>query len=177
MSHISLPTRRRVDRCRPILERLESRLTLDSSVGTVTLTAPLVIPADVGATLGPDLTPLSTVPANGASVTTPPSSISVTFDRPLDPFWLLGNDILVETQQGGVWTPLYSFFNSPTERLDATGTVLTLTLPTSLTPGTYQLVLPECSFLTGLDGSMVADLGSDQVLSTFTRQITTARPP
>ncbi len=64
---------------------------------------------------------------------------------------------------------MYSFFNAPAENLDDTGTILTLSLLLRpLTPGSYRLALPEFAQMTGLDGSSVADLGSDQILGSFT---------
>ncbi len=162
---------RRADRCRPLLERLESRLTLNASSASNVLIAPFDTSANVGGVtpLGPYLTPLSTDPANGAALTTSPSTVSVTFDRPIAPWTVSGaDDLEVETLQGGTWNQVYQFFDSPAENLDDTGTILTLTLPAPLSPGSYRIVLPEFSSLGGLDGSTVADLGSDQILGSFT---------
>lgn len=159
-------------RCRPRLERLESRLTLNGSPAGQLLITAYVLPISAfdGATdsLSPNLSVLSTDPAAGASLTQGPSTVSVTFDRPVDPFSLFGSDILIQARQGTHWDNLFDSTNAPAETLDDSGLVLTLTLPQPLAPGHYRLALPEFSLLAGLDGSSVADNGADQVLAGFT---------
>ncbi len=158
-------------RCRPRLERLESRLTLSASsdhfgvAGGGSVSAFDTTPPT---TLGPDLTPVSVSPAPGALLTQSPTVIAITFDRPIDPISLSFNDVLIQEQQGGSWLSLFNTNNAPAESLDPTGTQLILTIAQPLSAGTYRLVLPELSLLNGLDGSSVADLGQDQVLGTFT---------
>ncbi|MFO0953141.1 MAG: hypothetical protein U0835_18705, partial [Isosphaeraceae bacterium] len=162
-------------RCRPLVERLESRLALSNApTGPV---PPMFSRAPVSAyegvesppAPGPDLTAVATDPAPGASLRGAPATISVRFDRPLDEISLLSDDVLIQKlQSDGSWALAHDGLNAPLETLDATGSVLILTPQIPLTAGRYRLVLPEFSTLTGADGSVVADLGSDQVLGEFT---------
>lgn len=165
---------RRSGHCRPRLERLESRLTLNATPASHPLSflfgsavpgqGLTVVPAQVGE-LGPYLSVVSFSPDPPAPLAAGPTIISINFDRPLDPASAIGNDILVQVRQGTRWVNVYDPLQAPTETVD--GTALSLSLPQALTAGDYQLVLPEFSNLTGLDGSMVADLGSDQVVGGF----------
>ncbi len=118
--------------------------------------------------LGPNLTPIAVSPAPGALLAQSPTAVTVTFDRPLDPATLGVLDVLIEQQQAGAWVSVFDSSDAPPETLDATGTELSLTHAEPLTTGSYRVVLPERSILGRLDGSAVADLGSDQVLGTFT---------
>src|SRR5207237_7277593 len=104
--------------------------------------------------------PPSTDPAPRAPHTSGPNHVSVTFDRPLGPGQNGTLDVWIQRRGAdGSWANLFASFSAPPEALDATGTVLTLTLPQALTPGDYRIVLPEFSPLTGADGSSLADLG------------------
>ena len=163
---------RTTGRCRPRLERLETRLALSLSVGPaslVNLAALSVSSFDTVAPgeLGPYLSVLTTDPVPGAVLNQPPATVSVTFDRPLFDFLSFG-DILIEKEVAGAWVPAYDPLNLPSEQLDSTGTQLILTPNQPLTPGDYRLVLPTGSMLMGTDGSGINDPGYDQVLGDFT---------
>lgn len=172
MSRTLRPTTRRPGRCRPRLERLETRLPLDASHAGLSLAAsialPISAPDTTAAPVSPNLSVVTTSPADGATLTAPPAGLVVTFDRPLDPWSLGSNDVVLQRKQGDVWVKVFGDQDAPAEALDATGVALTLTPGQPLPPGTYRLVLPEFSSLAGLDGSSVADRGADQVLAAFT---------
>lgn len=164
---------RTTGRCRPRLERLETRLALSMSEGPASLATIAGFSVSSFETvaqgeLGPNLSVVATDPAPGAVLSQPPATFSVTFDRPLDPNWLMGSDILIENDQAGTWTTVGGMFSPPSEQLDPTGTQLILTPAQPLTPGDYRLVLPTGSMLMGLDGSGINDPGYDQVLGDFT---------
>ena len=170
-------TIRRTSRWRPRLERLEPRLALSASppgdeFDTTYIVGPDAEASDPsGATAeaaSPYLSVVAIDPSGSAPLTTPPSSFSVTFDRPLDPSSFSGNDVWLQKREGSGWVNLYDDLNAPDEELDPTQTVLTFTLRQPLTPGEYRLVLPQFSMLMGADGSFVDDTGGDQVLGGFT---------
>jgi hypothetical protein len=92
----------------------------------------------------------------------------VTFDRPIDPSTYSTDDVSLQVLKQGNWVNIYDSLSAPPETLDSTGSVLSIDLAQPLGPGDYRLVLPEFSQLMGLDGSMPADMGSDQVLAEFT---------
>lgn len=172
MSHALISPRRKFACCRPSVERLESRLALS-------LTAPLGVTSSIAgpsvsaldttapAPLGPNLTILGTTPAAGAELTQPITTVTVTFDRPIDPS-TFGTDVVINQFVNGSWQPAEDLNNPPLETTDATGTQLILTLPAALGVGQYQLVFSGGSLLSGLDGSMLASVGTDQVLGQFT---------
>ncbi|GAC1448322.1 MAG: hypothetical protein NVSMB9_31360 [Isosphaeraceae bacterium] len=158
-------------RCHPRLERLEHRLVLSASVtnnllATVALQPFSSFDKTVAPPLGPDLSVIATDPAEGASVSTL-STVSVTFDRPLDSSSYTSQDLIIQRLEKGIWASAFDPLATPSESLDATATRLILTLPRQLSPGQYRLMLPQGSFLMGMDGSSVLDLGHDQVLGQF----------
>lgn len=173
MSRTLLKSHRSFGRCRPRVERLETRLALSTTV-VGDLLSPLTpgpAPATDAATpapTSPNLSVLSTDPAQGATLTKSTATISVTFDRPIDPFSILPGDIVVETQAAGGWTPVFDSQNPPPESLDETGTVLSLALPQALSPGNYRLALSGTTSMAGLDGSPAFNNGADAVLAGFT---------
>lgn len=124
--------------------------------------------ASVGPILSPDLTVVGQSPSSGSDVAARVTQISVQFDRPLDPFSLGFSDLgLVRVQQNGSITAVLDDTSTEDESLDATGTILTVTLTQPLAPGNYQLVLSGNAFLFGTDGSMLANIGVDTPLGDF----------
>ena len=157
------------------LECLESRFVL-STAGSSGLTLPAMLVAPLGtdpsnsAPLGPDLTIVGISPSDGAKVTTSPNTLGVIFDRPIDPFSLGIGDIRVDQlQSDNTWLPvLNDGVTSLDESVDDSGTILQLTLNSSLPVGTYRLVLPAYSMIAGLDGTTFADVSNDLDLGHFT---------
>jgi CopC domain len=173
MSHTLRHPRRHTGRCRPHLERLESRLALSASSSSVLIATTIVSPRSASDTTAaapsqnPYLTPVAPDPAPGSTLTQGPTTVTVTFDRPIDPSSYLTGDVVINQQVNGNWIPFFDPLSLPNESLDPSGTQLSLQLSQPLPPGQYQVVLPEYSQLMGLDGSTVADLGQDQVLGQF----------
>jgi hypothetical protein len=172
MSRTLRQPRRRTGRCRPHLERLESRLALTTSDGSVLVATAFAAPQSASDTTdsttpSPFLTPVATDPAPNATLTHGPTTVTVTFDRPIDPSSFLAGDVVIEERVNGNWISFFGPLSLPDESLDPTGTELSLDLNQPLPPGQYQIVLPEDSPIMGLDGSSVADLGQDQVLGQF----------
>ena len=173
MSHTLRPLHRKLGRCRPRVERLETRLVMAASATSDVLAFAMSRPVSAfdgtaPNSLGEFLSVALTDPAPGVVVTQPLVSLTVKFDRPIDPSSLSSEDAVLLQQNDGSWVPVYDLFNSPIETADASGTALVLSLTQSLDPGVYQLVLPEYSGVRGLDGSAIQDVGSDTILSQFT---------
>lgn len=169
-------TRQRLSgRCRPRLEWLEPRLVLSvatpqSGAVVTALAVPSVSAFDMTAlnTTGSFLTVVGTDPANQATLSQSPASISVQFDRAIDPLSFGFMDVLIQQEVNGSWTTPYDIFHAPGESLDPTGAKLILTPSAPLAPGHYRIVLPTGSALMGTDFSVIDDTGQDQVLSEFT---------
>jgi hypothetical protein len=177
MIRTARPPQSRLGRCRPRLERLESRLIFSASTSGDLLATVLAGPVSAFDTTGPtapgpNLSWTATVPAMGSTVTTAPTTLSITFDRPIDPSFLRGfGDLVVEKPDGaGGWVDVFDLtVNPPAETLDDSGTTLTLTFDQPLAAGTtYQLVIPASSDIQGLDGSTASPDGSDVVAGQFT---------
>ncbi len=151
---------------RPDWERLESRLAL-STTGTLPPGGGAIVSNQP---LGPNLTVVATSPADGAILTTSPTALIITFDRPVDPFSLFTNDIhLARVDANGNLTYLWDDFSAPSESLDSTDTQLIVPLSQPLTPGHYQIFLSANSMLAGQDfSSLPPSNGSDTLLAAFT---------
>jgi methionine-rich copper-binding protein CopC len=180
MSRALVSPRRKFGNCRPSLERLESRLALSLTSpmgGGSTILGPSVSTLDTTspAPLGPDLTVLSTTPTSGSALTQSPTTVTVLFDRPIDSSTFGSEDVVIEQFVDGSWQDASDPANLPLETTDDSGTQLILTLPNALALGQYQIVFSGNSFLSGVDGSMLASVGSDQVLGQFT--IAAPAPP
>ncbi len=158
---------------RPVLqaEWLESRLLLAGDAASAASTSTLVHvgTASPDDTLPANLTLLSVDPAPNSTLTTSPAAVTLTFDRPVDPFSVGSNDDfdILQVNPDGTTTSLFYQLN-PIESQDPTGTQLILTWDGSLAPGQYQIVLLGTSFLAGLDGSMMTTEGTDLVVTNFT---------
>ncbi len=172
MSRTIRTPRRQTDRCRPRLERLESRLALSASADIAGLSS---FAADLAPSVGtpapeanvPYLAPVASTPAEGASLATPPSSVTVTFNRPIAPYSLNSGVIEIQRNSGDSWVNAFSYSKALVQSLDSTGLKLTLNFPQALTPGTFRIVLSGSSRLAGTDLSTLADPGPDRVLATF----------
>jgi hypothetical protein len=136
-------------------------------VGAGPLTSDTGSPAVTTESLGPFLTVVSTSPEPGSHFTTPPSSMTLTFDRPIDPTSLGSDLVLNKLGNDGSLTNIFGNGAPPTESLDASGAQLTVSFAQILAPGHYQIDLFAFSGLTGLDGSMLNTTGADQVLADF----------
>jgi methionine-rich copper-binding protein CopC len=162
--------RRIIGRLQPSFDRLEARTVMSgSSIDTgffggtsqfdlSTPTSPLAI--------------ASTSPANSASLTSSPNSLTVTFNKPLNGFSVgIADFELVHVNSDGSTSPVASSETQLIESLDFTnplGDQIDLSLSRPLAEGHYQLILLGSSQLTGTDGSLVTDNGQDQVISDFT---------
>ena len=167
-----IPPRRTIGRCRPTLERLESRLALSTATGSgivATMIAPPVTPFDASA---PE--PLSnaivvaTDPVSGSTIATSPSLISVTFANPVDPGSLSSFDIRVEQFVGGQWVYADTQGDQPIEAFDPSGMQLSATLSASLPAGEYRLAIDANSMMAYIDGTPVNSSGQDVAISLFT---------
>jgi hypothetical protein len=170
MSSTLRPPHRYSGRCRPRLERLESRLAL-SAPGVTLFVDPAPATGPVFAFAEPTTSPTSPVASlttPGDGITPPPSVVTVAFHAPLAPFSLSELDVLVEVQRNGSWVSVFNFQDAPAESLDATGTQLSLTLARPLGPGDYRVVLPVTTNILYADFSNVVDFSQDQVLGAFT---------
>ena len=154
----------------------KSRLILSASTSGDLLATVLAGPVSAFDTtsptaLGPNLSWTATVPAMGSTVTTAPTTISITFDRPIDPSLLNSiGDLVIEKPDGaGGWVDVFDPSNPPTESLDDSGTTLTLTFAQPLASGTtYRIVIAGTGGIYGLDGSTASPDGSDVVAGQFT---------
>ncbi len=184
MNRTDRKRRDRLGRCRPRGERLEARLALstlgDSLLGPNPFDPGLDSPDLLGGGTGldlssnastgelsPFLTAVGTDPAPGMELTQGPTTVSVAFDRPIDPFSLGFNDVYLEQVAPDGSTTRLDLSTGVTADLDASRTRLVLTLPSTLGMGTYRIVLSGASALSGDDFSMLNSDGSDRVLSAF----------
>ncbi len=159
-------------RYRPRLEGLEVREVLSVLPGMDASAAVIPDPSIAVSVVQVD-------PAPGSVLTQSPTTITVTFNDPIDPFSLLGADFGLETLDAN---------GNPTGPADPTvlaepddifssdpSNVLRLTVTQPLTPGqTYQVVLFGVSSIAGFDpnGDIpwndTAGAGNDQPLTSFT---------
>ena len=163
--------RRLGGRLRPYFDHLETRMALSGS--TFDTTPGSNVPALSGGTaLGPNLSVVSTSPGGSAVLTTSPTDLFITFDRPIDSFSLGNADFdLVHVGSDGSTTPLGPGEASYSEALDPndpTGSRIDLTLTKPLLAGHYGLLFDASSQLQGLDGSSMASTGSSTPFSQFT---------
>src|SRR5262245_13104997 len=100
-------------RRRPQLEGLEPRQLL-ATTGRADLLGPAVASITSPPSMYPatapssaSLTVVQTDPADGASLTNSPVDISVTFDRPIDPFSLTDDLLLDRVAVDGSATPVF----------------------------------------------------------------------
>ena len=134
-------------RCRPRLERLESRLALSASSDAAVVDGGRLprhrvgVEHDPPAQPGPYLTTVATDPASGR-----PVGRSDGRHRDLRPADRRLTSLVRRRDPG----PAGQFLgrpvrrrDAPTESVDASGTQFTLTLPQPLAPGDYRLVLPS----------------------------------
>lgn len=162
--------RRLGGRLRPGLEHLETRQVLSASLLGSTLGLPSVHSPviSVSPTANSSLSIVSTTPANLASLVSSPSTISITFDRPLDDFLVSNNDfVLVHVASDGSTSPLLPGEAKLGESLDPNGRRIDLAVSDPLTAGRYRLLLNPEGQLRGLDGSTIANTSSGLVLSDF----------
>jgi hypothetical protein len=154
-------THRRLDgRLRPTLDHLEVRMVLSGSS---------LNPAVVVSQLSPFLSIVSTAPADLAVLTSSPSVIQVTFDRPIDDFSVGNDDFqLVHVNSSGLTSPMLPTEALLSEALDPNGNQIDLTLSQPLTQGRYQLLISPYNQLEGTDGSSLASGSSSEVVDDFT---------
>lgn len=150
MSRILRPTRHDRVRCRPRLERLESRRLFDAAAQNSVLSV------------------VQTTPALGAVLTQSPTDLLIQFNQPFDPI-SLGQDIVLEqVSRDGTAMPMdFSVIMEPFS-LSAPTDTLDVTVAQRLQPGHYRIVLSQYSSLAGLRGQPLANQGGDQTLADFT---------
>jgi hypothetical protein len=175
MKQFARSKRPRTDRSRPRLEWLEPRVLC-----AVALHDGLSVPNDAGdqsivgtsgqtlnSQLGPFLTVVSTDPPTSATPIPSLDTVTVVFDRPIDPDFF-GNDLLLlRLNDDGSITSIFETGPVPFERPDSAGTGLVVSLNQSLPPGHYQFFLSAQSSLMGTDYSMIDSDGTDQLLGDF----------
>jgi hypothetical protein len=144
------PVHRRLGgRLRLALEPLELRLALSATASLLAMTS-----ADLPS--GGSLAIVSTSPAGSSVVPSSPSTLQVTFDRPLDRFCLSNTDFELLSVGADGSTSLVLGRDGESElieSLDPSGDQIDLGLSRPLTPGRYQVQLNPESQLRGLDGS------------------------
>lgn len=164
ISSLRLPRRSRPRR--PFqLEPLEVRLAFSVDVGSVL--APGDAPAEFLAPESVESFEISTTdPEPGAILTAPPTALTVSFNRPVDPGTLAFDFQIDElADDGGVIAS--SFLISDPAGLSPSGDVLTLTPDTPLGLARFRLILLGFSALSDLDGvPLVAD-GLDRIVAEF----------
>src|SRR5512135_2580546 len=150
MSRTLRPTRHDLVRCRPRLERLESRRLFDAAAQNSVLSV------------------VQTTPALGDVLTQSPTDLLIQFNQPFDPI-SLGQDIVLEqVSRDGTAMPMdFSVIMEPFSLSTPTDT-LNVTVAQRLQPGHYRIVLSQYSALTGLRGQPLANQGGDQALADFT---------
>jgi methionine-rich copper-binding protein CopC len=141
-------------------DRLEVRIVLSGSS---------LNPAVAVSPLSPFLSIVSTSPADLAVLTSSPSVLEVTFDRPIDDFSVgIADFQLVHVESNGLTSPLLPSEALLSESLDPNGNQIDLTLSKPLTQGRYQLLISSDNQLQGTDGSFLASGSSSQVVDDFT---------
>ncbi len=110
---------------------------------------------------------ITTVPANGASLTRSPSSLIVTFSQEVDFLWWDGDVQLERLNADGSTTPVFDPNNVPTASFDPTGMQATIPLDQPLTPGHYRVVLTGASDVSSFVGAGLWDSSIDQTLADF----------
>jgi methionine-rich copper-binding protein CopC len=163
--------RRPGGRLRPDFEPLELRMvmsgsSLGSMLGLVSSTSSAIASSS---TPSPWLSVVSTTPASSAVLASSPSTLQVTFDRPLDGFLVGSDDFeLVHVASDGSTSPMLPGEASLGESLDADGRQIDLTLSEPLIQGHYRLLLNPDSQIQGVDGSTLDMTGAGLVVSDFT---------
>ena len=145
---------------RPSLDTLEHRVALSlDPVGGSLATSIQVAPSGGLSITGVDPAPDSTVPVGLLS-------LSVTFDRAIDPASLLGDFRLDRiADDGSVWVDSHVALNL-TENLGSSPSRVELALDQPLDGGRYRLVLLSDAGLSAVDGSMVG-VPADATISSF----------
>ncbi len=169
MSHTLRLPQRSTGRCRPRLERLESRLALSAGVNTSWFET-MAVSGHFSAfdTTGSSQTgAIATLTSPVGDVASSPTVVTVTFDAPIDPISVSQSDILIEELSGGSWVNALTNSAAATESLDPSGTQLSLTLNQSLSAGNYRVVLPVTTDLSWASGGSVVNFSQDQVLGNF----------
>ena len=143
----------------------------DAEAGTAPLPPPDLLEQRLAlstAALGPYLSVDSTSPSDGARLGGPPTTVSITFDRPVDPNSIDFVDVgLDRVGDDGSLTPIFDPSAGVDEEFDDSGTVMTVSIDSPLAPGNYRLILAGSSSLIGLDGSTLDGDGSDRDLADF----------
>jgi methionine-rich copper-binding protein CopC len=154
-------------RYRPKLEVLEVRRLFAGSLGdglSGTVPPPLSASTTPAAV---NLAVVQTSPADGATLSGSPSSISVTFNMPLNPAFVTTDFELEQVNSDGSTTVLQpSALTEPF--LTAPAATLVVTLNQTLLPGHYRLLLLQSSGLVSTTGVGLASTGQDQPLADFT---------
>ena len=159
------PKRRHTGKLCPHFDRLDSRIVLSTTTGLSIVSAVPVV-AETTTPLADNLTVVGIDPALGKTLSGFPSSVKITFDRPIDPN-SIGIDLLLNlVNSDGSLTSIDSIGNYEIETPDPDGRSIDLTTSQPLSLGTYTLVLSGNAFVVGLDGSSVSF--NDQTLSQFT---------
>ena len=154
-------TRKQRGRVCPRVERLESRRLFATTAGTLSVASslgdhrPRIVAATTGAGQEGGPMVVATDPADGAILGASPRTITLTFDRPIDPDSLGDDLLLLRVGDDGVSAPALRGGAKPVSSLDATGTRLSLELPEALAPDHYRVQLWQSSSLYGEDGKAV----------------------
>ena len=169
-----MTARRRMGRLQPRLDPLEHRLALTASTGQLSLVASTVVAATVqqqSPSAAPSLSIASVTPISSSTPAASPSTLSVTFDRPLNGAVIGYTDFrLVHVAGDGSTSTLGLSEANLVEAMDPSdpsGSRITLTLSKPLASGRYQLILSGDSIFQGQDGTMLAGAGTDLVIDDF----------
>ncbi len=167
--------RRLKGRIRPQFDRLEPRLALSGTNS--------ILPSDSGldgssttqssnSPINSTLSIVSTDPTSSSNLASSPTTLTVTFDRPVDDFSIGNADFeLLHVESDGTTQPLSLGEAQLIENLDPndpTGSQISLDLTKPLLDGHYQLLVLGSNQLAGLDGTSLASDGTDTVISDFT---------
>src|SRR4051794_18384635 len=160
MGRMILHPKQRAGKYRPRVERLDARLVLSAvdAAGPFLGVSAWSVSAAASTTSG--LSVVSVSPADGAVVDASPSTVVVTFDRPVDPISLGFSDVRFERFVGGGWVDVFDADASPSQWLDDAGTSLIVTPSSPLVPGQYRLTIPVGSTLSAADGTPLAGAGA-----------------
>ncbi len=149
----------------PLFSSLSGNVSPSGIVATPAVTTPNVSPANA-ANIAESI--ITTSPTNGAVLTQPPSSLSVTFNQEVDFLWLDGDVQLEKVNSDGTTTPLFDLNNPPAASFDPTGCQATIPLSQTLAPGHYRIVLVGGSDVSAFVGTGLWDPTVDQTLADFT---------